>query len=222
MESAKIEDYLKAIYQVCAAQTVEAAATGDLAERLRVTPGSVTTMLQRLSDAGLVKYQSHRGAKLTSSGRKLALNVLRRHRLMELFLVKTLGLTWDEIHAEAENLEHAVSERLIDRIDELLGFPERDPHGDPIPNSDGTLRTHIGEPLANCAVETCFVLERVLDQTPEFLRYLSEGGLEPGSAGKLIETHPSVGIMTVEVASKRLSLSAEAAQNMLVRRVPAT
>lgn len=219
MESVKVEDYLKAIYHICTAAGTEAAATGEVAERLQVTPGSVTTMLQRLAESGLVRYQSHRGAKLTENGQKVALNVLRRHRLVELFLSKTLGLTWDEIHAEAEHLEHAVSERLIDRIDQHLGFPDRDPHGDPIPNPDGSMRSAAGEPLAGCAARTVFVLERVLDQTPEFLRYLQDGGLTPGCTATVIQNLPSAGIMTLQAGDHHVSLSRDAACKLLVRTV---
>lgn len=219
MESVKVEDYLKAIYHISAGADMETAATGEIAERLQVTPGSVTTMLQRLAESGLVKYQSHRGAKLTEAGEKVALNVLRRHRLVELFLTKTLGLSWDEIHAEAENLEHAVSDRLIDRIDQQLGFPDRDPHGDPIPNSDGTLRSKPGEPLAGLEANTPFVLLRVLDQTPEFLRYLTDGGLIPGSTATVIQNLPSAGIMTLQAGDHQISLSREAARKLLVRIV---
>ncbi len=219
MESVKVEDYLKAIYHISAGADMETAATGEIAERLQVTPGSVTTMLQRLAESGLVKYQSHRGAKLTDAGQKVALNVLRRHRLVELFLTKTLGLTWDEIHAEAENLEHAVSERLIDRIDEQLGYPDRDPHGDPIPNPDGSLRSKPGEPLSGCEANTVFTLLRVLDQTPEFLRYLTDGGLVPGSTATVIQNLPSAGIMTLQATDHQISLSRDAARKLLVRIV---
>jgi DtxR family Mn-dependent transcriptional regulator len=219
VESIKVEDYVKAIYQASGGAENGTASTGEVAELLHVTPGSVTTMLQRLAESGLVKYQAHRGAKLSAAGRRLALNVMRRHRLVELFLVKTLGLTWDEIHEEAENLEHAVSERLIDRIDKHLGYPDRDPHGDPIPNPDGSLRTTPGEPLAACANATTFVLERVLDQSPEFLRYLSEGGLEIGSTATIVENHPSAGILTIRSGDRRFSMSCEMARKLLVRSV---
>lgn len=218
MESIKVEDYLKAIYKACSASEAGTAGTGEIAELLSVTPGSVTTMLQRLADAGLVKYQAHRGAKLSTSGKKLALGVLRRHRLIELFLVKTLGLTWDEIHAEAENIEHSVSEKLIDRIDAYLGFPDRDPHGDPIPNADGSLRTTLGEPLSECGPGTAFVLEQVLDQSPEFLRYLTDGGLQIGSMGAVEENHHSAGVITVSAQDRRMSMSREMARKLLIRK----
>ncbi|HVW01870.1 MAG TPA: metal-dependent transcriptional regulator [Planctomycetaceae bacterium] len=219
MESVKVEDYIKAIYRLCSESQTEAAATGEIAERLHVTPGSVTTMLQRLADSGLVAYQAHRGARLSEAGRRLALNVLRRHRLLELFLVKTLGLTWDEIHEEAENLEHAASDRLIDRIDKFLGFPDRDPHGDPIPNADGSFRTTPGSPLAACANNSVVVLEQVIDQSPDFLRYLSEGGLQIGSKCRVVENHPSAGIITVRAGDRQISMSCEMASKLLVRKV---
>jgi DtxR family Mn-dependent transcriptional regulator len=142
---------------------------------------------------------------------------LRRHRLIELFLWKTLDFTWDEIHAEAENLEHAVSDRLIDRIDKHLGFPARDPHGDPIPDPDGSMRSAPGEPLAHCQPGTAFILERVLDQTPEFLRYLTEGGLVPGSSATVLENLPAAGIMVLQVGNRSVSLSCEAAKKLLVQ-----
>ncbi len=151
MESVTVENYLKAIYQLSDASG--GAPTGELARRLKITPGSVTLMLQRLAEAGLVKYAAHQGVRLTKKGQRVAIRVVRNHRLLELYLTNTLGLPWDEVHEEAENLEHAVSDRLVARIDEYLGHPARDPHGDPIPDADGKMRTAEGTPLAECAVE---------------------------------------------------------------------
>jgi DtxR family Mn-dependent transcriptional regulator len=219
LESLRVEDYVKAIYQICAESDVPTAATGEVARRLGLTPGSVTSMLQRLGEADLVKYQAHRGVRLTRSGEQLALRMLRRHRLVELFLSTTLGLPWDEIHAEAEHIEHAVSDRLIDRIDEFLGHPERDPHGDPIPDSRGNLRAAAGEPLTECDSETHFALERVLDQSPDFLRYLTDGGLAIGETGTVIENLPSAGVITLQAGDRRISLSREMAGKVLVRRI---
>ncbi len=219
METHAVENYVKAIYQIRAENGSEAVSTGEVARRLAVTPGSVTAMLQRLHDAGLVTYQAHRGVRLTEQGTQLALRVLRRHRLIELFLAQTLGMTWDEIHEEAERIEHAASDRLVDRIDQFLGYPKCDPHGDPIPNADGTLRTKRGEPLANCQNRTRLVLERVLDQSPEFLRYLSDGGFTVGNTAVVLENHPSAGVVTIETGGQRLSLSRENAAKLLVRRL---
>ena len=140
MPSLTIENYLKSIYTICNRQDQRPAATGQLAEALSVSPGTVTSMLKSLETSGLVIYTPYEGVRMTDTGQQLALRVLRRHRLIELFLVKTLGLSWDEVHEEAENMEHAVSDFLVDRIDDFLGKPQTDPHGDPIPRSDGTIQ----------------------------------------------------------------------------------
>ncbi len=216
LESVTVENYLKAIYHLSDAPggTV---ATGELARRLALTPGSVTLMLQRLAESGLVKYAAHQGVRLTKKGQSAAIRVVRNHRLLESFLVSTLGMPWDEVHAEAEALEHAVSDRLAARIDEYLGHPDRDPHGDPIPDADGKMRTREGAPLADCPVNTRFELLRVPDRSPEFLRYLREGGLIVGAAGQLTENQPSAGIVTVRMGERSISLSREMAARILVR-----
>ena len=139
LPSLTIENYVKTIYKICTRQGNRPAATGQLATALGVAPGTVTSMLKTLSEGGLAEYQPYEGVRLTDPGLKLALRVLRRHRLIELFLVRTLALSWDQVHEEAENMEHAVSDFLVDRIDELLGRPDFDPHGDPIPRADLTL-----------------------------------------------------------------------------------
>src|SRR5436190_17385823 len=174
MASLTIENYVKAIYQIAAAHKEHAASTGKLAEALGVSPGTVTSMLKTLSESGLAEYIPYEGARLTEAGRTLALRVVRRHRLIELFLVKTLNLTWYEVHAEAENMEHAVSDLLIDRIDAYLGYPETDPHGDPIPKGDGTVASATGGRLSQGTVGSRFRVVRVTDQSPEFLRYRTE------------------------------------------------
>jgi DtxR family Mn-dependent transcriptional regulator len=215
MESVTVENYLKEIYQVSDAS--RGASTGELARRLKITPGSVTLMLQRLDEAGLVKYASHQGVRLTKKGAKVAIRVVRKHRLLELYLTRSLGLAWDEVHEEAENLEHAVSDRLVARIDDYLGHPDRDPHGDPIPGADGKMRTREGTPLAECAAKAPFELLRVPDRSPDFLRYLRDGGLIVGAKGKVLENEPSAGIVTVEVGGQAVSLSREMAASILVR-----
>src|SRR4029453_9245199 len=141
----------------------------------------------------------YEGARLTDKGRVLALRVLRRHRLIELFLVKTLNLNWDEVHEEAENMEHAVSDLLIDRIDAFLGCPASDPHGDPIPRADGTVPRSAGRRLADLAAGESFRIERVIDQSSDFLRYLTETGLKLGAAGKVVANRPEAGVITVAV-----------------------
>lgn len=219
LESHTVENYLKAIYQISQESQSAAAATGEVARRLEVTPGTVTAMMQRLAESGYVKYKSHQGARLTPTGNQLALRVLRRHRLVELFLAQTLGLSWDEIHAEAENLEHAVSDHLVDRIDQFLGYPNRDPHGDPIPDANGALRASAGDPLVRCQRGTRFVLERVLDQSPDFLRFLSQNGLEVGAEAVVVDNHPSAGVMTIAAGDQQASLGRDVAGRILVRTI---
>jgi DtxR family Mn-dependent transcriptional regulator len=216
LKSVTVENYLKEIYQLSDAPQ-GTVATGDLARRLEITPGSVTLMLQRLAESGLVKYAAHQGVRLTKKGQTAAIRVVRNHRLLESFLANTLGLPWDEVHTEAEALEHAVSDRLVARIDEYLGHPDRDPHGDPIPDIDGKFRTREGTPLAGCAADTHFELLRVPDRSPEFLRYLREGGLVVGATGRLTENQPSAGIVTVRVGDRSIGLSREMAARILVR-----
>ena len=217
-ETLAVQNYVKAIYQVGLGSDDGTASTGKLARYLELTPGTVTSMLRRLAEMNLVDYRAHRGARLTEQGREAALRVVRRHRLIELFLAHTLGLPWDEVHQEAENLEHAVSDRLIDRIDEVLDFPDRDPHGDPIPNRDGALRSSEGQSLARCTAGTRFVLIRVPDHSAEFLRYLADNGLTVGATATVVENRAEAGVITVENDGRRLSLGRDVAEGVLVRR----
>jgi DtxR family Mn-dependent transcriptional regulator len=167
----------------------------------------------------LAEYTPYEGVCLTDAGRGLALRVLRRHRLIELFLVQTLKLPWDEVHAEAENMEHAVSDHLIDRIDEYLGFPTNDPHGDPIPRADGTIPHRSTKSLARWEVGRPFLLVRVLDQSPEFLRYLSENGMPLGATGTVSVNRPEAGILTVVIDQVEMTLSHQVADKLLVAGV---
>jgi DtxR family Mn-dependent transcriptional regulator len=214
--SLTIENYVKAIYQACARQGNGPAATGQLASALGVSPGTVTSMLKTLSESELAEYTPYEGVRLTDSGRALALRVLRRHRLIELFLVQTLKLSWDEVHEEAEHMEHAVSDRLIDRIDQFLGFPTTDPHGDPIPKADGTVASGSDRNLAEWSVGVPFRLVRVLEQTPEFLRYLSEIGLPLGTEGVVRVNRPEAGVVTVSLDQVDATLSRQVAEKLLV------
>jgi DtxR family Mn-dependent transcriptional regulator len=216
LPSLTVENYVKAIYQICAQQNDVPASTGKLAAAVAVSPGTVTSMLKTLSESELATYTPYEGVRLTSRGRKLALRVLRRHRLIELFLAKTLGLAWDEVHEEAENMEHAVSDRLIDRIDQFLGFPDVDPHGDPIPKADLSVASRNDVPLADCPVGGAFRLTRVLDQSPEFLRYLSESHLPLGAEGEVLVNREEAGIVTVRAGQHETTLGRPAAQKILV------
>lgn len=217
MPSLTVENYIKTIYQTVAASGKKTAATGQIATALGVSPGSVTSMLKTLSEGGLVSYTPYEGVELTPQGTALALRVLRRHRLIELFLVRTLDLTWDEVHEEAEQLEHAVSELLVDRIDRFLGHPAVDPHGDPIPKADGSIRaTEATVNLADCPEGFRFRLCRVVDQTPQFLRYLTESDLELGAAGEVVTNREEAGVVTVDIAGKVTTLGRDAATKLLV------
>jgi DtxR family Mn-dependent transcriptional regulator len=205
--SLTIENYVKAIYQITSGPEGQAATTGQLAEALGVSPGTVTSMLKTLSESGLAEYVPYEGARLTDPGRILALRVLRRHRLIELFLVHTLKLTWDEVHEEAENMEHAVSDLLVDRIDAYLGFPAADPHGDPIPKADGTVAGASTSSLSQLAVGSTFRIVRVVDQSPDFLRYLTETGLELNAMGTVLSNRSESGTITVKIGGHETTLA---------------
>jgi len=176
----------------------------------------VTSMLKTLSESGLATYTPYEGVRLTPAGNALALRVVRRHRLIELFLAKTLDLPWDEVHQEAEHMEHAVSDRLIDRIDEFLHYPEVDPHGDPIPHADGSLDTPVSRTLAQCQEGFRFRVARVVDQSPEFLRFLTDAGLPLGTPGVVLTNQPDAGMLTVSANGQTTGLGREAAENILV------
>jgi DtxR family Mn-dependent transcriptional regulator len=214
--SLTVENYVKAIYLICSEQQIEAAATGQIAASLGVLPGTVTSMLKTLSESNLATYTPYAGVSLTPSGNALALRVLRRHRLIELFLVRTLKLTWDEVHEEAEHMEHAVSDWLVDRIDQFLDHPEVDPHGDPIPRADGSLPAVEYATLADCREGTGFRLMRVTDQSPEFLRYLTQTGLPLGTEGRIVTNRMEAGVVSVQVGGNLTSLGHEAAAKILV------
>lgn len=215
MPSLTVENYIKAVFQICQSGGGQAT-TGQLAATLGVSPGTVTSMLKTLSDSKLVTYTPYEGVRLTTAGNALALRVVRRHRLIELFLVKTLELSWDEVHEEAENMEHAVSDRLIDKMDAFLGHPEVDPHGDPIPRSDGTLKIASSSSLAECKAGDPFRLARVIDQSPEFLRFLSNSGLLLGVSGHIVANTPEAGVVTVSVDGQETTLGQAAAEKLLV------
>jgi len=214
-----IENYVKSIYLIAARRDPGApVATGELAQALSVSPGTVTGMLKALSEADppLATYTPYEGVQLTPTGRALAMQVIRRHRLVELFLVQTLQMPWDEVHEEAEHLEHAVSDRLVDRIDAYLGHPRVDPHGDPIPRADGTLPEPEGVPLATLGTGRRFRLARVMDQDPAFLRYLTDCGLDLGTAAELAENRPEAGALVLRVGERSVALGLDAAGKVLV------
>jgi DtxR family transcriptional regulator, Mn-dependent transcriptional regulator len=219
LPSSTVENYLKAIHQAQAALGSSRALVpmGQLASALGVVPGTATTMVKTLAEAGLVKYEPYTGVRLTAAGEKLAGLVLRRHRLIELFLVKVIGMGWDEVHEEAEHLEHAVSDRLIDRIDEMLGHPSVDPHGDPIPDQDGTLRRQEYLSLLTCPLVTPVVVSRVTDQGADFLQFVEQRELKPGQTLEVQSRDAAADSVLLRVSgSKSLTLGARAASKLLV------
>lgn len=212
-----MENYLKTIALIAGRRRGgDTVGTGELAQALNVSPGTVTGMLKTLSEASLATYTPYEGARLTATGQQVAMKVIRRHRLLELFLVQTLDMTWDEVHEEAEHMEHAASERLIDRIDAYLGHPEVDPHGDPIPRSDGSLPQPAGAPLATLNRGQRFRVVRVVDQDPAFLRYLTECGLDLNATGELVENRPESGALVFQIRDRTVALGQPAAAKVIV------
>lgn len=199
MGSEAIDDYLKAIFQIAGEQG--RASTASLAVKLSVAPASVTGMLKKLSEAQppWIEYQKHHGARLSGRGRARALEVIRHHRLIELFLHTVLGYSWDEVHEEAEKLEHAISETFEDRIAKALGDPESDPHGHPIPRKDGTLPKRLDSSLLHMKVGAKAVVSRVSDGDSEMLQYLSQIGVKPGVQIQLMERGPFDGPLMLRI-----------------------
>jgi DtxR family Mn-dependent transcriptional regulator len=198
VRSAAIEDYSKAIYTL-ESRADEPVSTNALAERLELTTGSVSGMLKKLDELGLISHVPYRGVRLTPKGRKLALEVIRHHRLLELYLAEALHMPWDRVHDEAEVLEHVLSEELEQLIAAKLGHPTIDPHGDPIPSADLELDEHPTRSLAGLSPGEEGIFVRVSDADPEMLRYLSEQGILPGGRIRVIERQPFDGPLLVSV-----------------------
>jgi DtxR family transcriptional regulator, Mn-dependent transcriptional regulator len=176
-----VEDYLKTLYARQLTAGEKLVPMGDLASAMKVAPGTATAMVKTLAESGLVDYEPRGGVRLSGKGEKLALHVLRRHRLVELFLVKVLGLDWSEVDEEAEELEHAISDKVLSRIDELLDYPEVDPHGDPIPSSRGKVAQRRLTSLDQCEPNRAVRVARVLDQSQHFLQFIERVNLKPGT-----------------------------------------
>jgi DtxR family Mn-dependent transcriptional regulator len=216
MQKHNLEDYLKAILQIASSSDEAVASTGRLAAKLGVTSGTASRMVRILAKSGFAVYTSYKGAQLTDKGHRLAIKVLRNHRLLELFLVQVLGMEWGDVHDEAERLEHAVSERLIGRIDEFLKYPEADPHGDPIPRADGTFSASPGVSLFASLPESEFVIQRVLDQSPNVLQFLAGVGIQIGRRGKVVENSPEAEIVSIAIDGKVIALGRTVAEKILV------
>jgi DtxR family Mn-dependent transcriptional regulator len=195
--SQSVQDYAKAIHSI-ADRGGGAVSTSALAERLEVSPASASAMVKRLEALGLVRREPYRGVELTAAGERVALEVIRHHRLLELYLAEALGMSWDQVHDEAERLEHAISPELSELIAAKLGHPTVDPHGDPIPSSDGELDSAPTRPLGELEPGEGGVVARVSDSDPELLRYLSQRGIAPGDRFRILAKEPFGGPITVD------------------------
>lgn len=210
-----IEDYLKTIYSL--AEIEAPVSTSRIAEARQVKPGSVTSMLQRLAKLNLVNYEKHYGVTLTPSGEKIALEVIRHHRLLELYLNEALGFDWDEVHEQADILEHVISEKLEERIAHVLGHPQFDPHGDPIPDKDGVMVSVSTQNLTELAVGDTATISRIRDDAnSEMLRYLADLGLKPGASITILDQAPFDGPVTIEVNDEEKIIGYAIAQALAV------
>ena len=195
-----VEDYLKTIYLL--SQRGEPASTNDIARHLELSAPSVSGMIKRLAEQGLLEHEPYRGVELTAEGRRLAIRMVRRHRVLEAYLVAKLGYDWDGVHEEAERLEHAVSDSLINRMAAALGDPVVDPHGDPIPTADGRVEELAFPPLVELSVGSEAEIRRVSTDDPERLRYLASLGLKPGTRVAVVDRQPFKGPTTVRVGEQ--------------------
>lgn len=219
LPSSTVENYLKVIHlqHLNLAETGALVGMGQLASAMGVTPGTATTMVKALAEAGLVHYEPYAGVRLLPAGERLAGLVIRRHRLVELFLVRVMGMSWDEVHDEAEKLEHVVSERLIERMDEMLGRPEVDPHGDPIPNAEGVTTHRELHSLLTCPLGVPLSVTRVTDQDASFLRFLEHSHLKPGQALHVEARDEAADSVRVRCEdAEPLTIGARAASKVLV------
>jgi len=217
--SSTVENYLKAIYQaqLRLPRRGDLVPMGQLAGALGVVPGTATTMVKALAESGLVKYEPYGGVRLSAAGERLAALVVRRHRLIELFLVKVMGMSWTDVHEEAEYLEHAVSDRLIERIDEMLGHPAADPHGDPIPDPDGVLDRRPLDTLLTCPLYAPVTIARVTDQDAEFLRFVERRDLKPGAVVAVEERDAAADSVRLRGRDAReITIGTRAASKVLV------
>jgi DtxR family Mn-dependent transcriptional regulator len=219
MPTLVVENYLKTILMLESSSPGDGRkpiVTGKIAATLKVAPGTVTAMIKALGSAGLVRYRRYQGIRLTSKGRAAALNVLRRHRLVELFLVEVLGMNWTEVHEEAETLEHAISARVLERLDSLLGHPTVDPHGDPIPQATGRLPPRSLVSLRESITGDRCVVARLVDQSPEFLKMAERHDLRPGTSIQVRNRDDSSGVLHLLVNGKEVSVSTAVASRIEV------
>jgi DtxR family Mn-dependent transcriptional regulator len=212
--TAPVEDYLKAIYEI--ERSGNAAGTKEIAAALRIAPASVSGMVRRLAEQGLIAHERYHGARLTEQGRRAALLTLRRHRIIEAYLAEALGYPWDRVHQEAELLEHAASNELVNRMAAAIGEPETDPHGAPIPSRDGTMDERRLLSLDDLPPGAEARIQRVEDDDPERLRYLDSLSIRPGARVRVVERAPYGGPITLRVAREERQIGSELARHILV------
>ncbi len=216
MATSTVENYLKHVL-LLSDGSADLVSMGALASALAVVPGTVTTMVKSLADGGLVEHQPRQGVRLTPEGRRVALNVLRKHRLVETFLVNVLKMDWSKVHEEAEQLEHAISDEVLNRLDALLGHPHTDPHGDPIPSAQGKLSSQVYASLATCVAERPLRIVRITDQSAEFLQFIEQNGLPPGTSLRVTDRNLTAGLVALRKGTGRpITLSVVAAGKILV------
>lgn len=211
-----VENYLKHVLLLSEGGD-DLVSMGALAAALTVVPGTATTMVKSMADAGLVQHLPRHGVRLTEEGRRVALNVLRKHRLVETFLVNVLKMDWSKVHGEAEQLEHAISDEVLDRLDALLGHPQADPHGDPIPSRQGKLSSQVYATLATCVTDRMLRIVRVTEQSEDFLQFAEQNGLRPGTRLRIVDRNLTAGLVSLKKnAGRPVSLSLAAAGKILV------
>ena len=217
MLSQSTEDYLKVIYEI---QSIEGrVATNSLSQKLNIAPASVTGMIKKLSSKKLITHKKYQGVKLTPAGEKIALEIIRHHRLIELYLKEALGVPWDKVHEEAEKLEHVISEDIENRMDEFLGHPTSDPHGSPIPSRDGKIIERKCSCLADVEPGYMAVIAEISDRDPSMLRYLGELGFYPETRIQIDSVEPFKGPIRVKVKNKVEILGREVAKHITVTDV---
>lgn len=214
MISPSVEDYIKTIYAVQA--EMKNVTTQEVALRLHISPAAVSKMLKRLTELCLITHAPYHGMRLTETGEKMALEIIRHHRLLEVYLMQALGYSWDEVHQEAERLEHHISEEFEERIDALLGYPTNCPHGDPIPTREGVLTPPSDHPLAEQSPATHLRIRRVRDEDAEMLRHLKKLGLLPGTAIEFLDQEPFGGAYLVRVGDEIVRVAPQVARQIFV------
>lgn len=218
MATETVENYIKTLYALCRESPSGEAGVARLAQELGVTKGTATSMIKRLSLARLVKAEPYSGIALTAKGNKIALDVMRRHRVIETFLVRILKLDWADVHEEAERLEHALSPRILDRLDHFLGRPSTDPHGDPIPDAAGNVSEARSKPLAKCRARERVCIVRIKDQNRAFLKFAADSGFMPGVNLVVQSVSPQSASLVVRAARRKpVTLSQIAAAKILVK-----